>query len=244
MQFPVSIEGVAVAIILMDFTTLNPQVYGTPTSPGDTGEEARWPKQQHDVRFCFSGEDCLGIPRYLDIPLCLLRGTVIEDCLQDCGGTTEKFGTIMVPSSIDFPSLDEVFSYLQKWQTKLDNPTPQYLLYFDDKIPSIEFLDFLGVNFKHYIPQYTHIHFERCAPTYLDKGYYGYDSCDDTTDGMLFDEDKPRRATKKRIQEQRLRQQQYDPCEDNIDYYEDCDTDEKYAKWIESLNIDERDFTL
>jgi hypothetical protein len=227
----------------MDSSALSSQDSETSTSPEATGGEARLPEKQNMVRFEFATPTYIP-DQYNYVPLKIdmekLPGTVIAQCLEDCGGTPADLGTITVPGNIGVPDEKELLACLHRWKLYLDNPRGgKFVATTHDKSTSL-FLDFLGINAL-YVPPVSGWYRAQSMSYACDASYA---SCDlySSYDDNEWEDDKPRRATKRRIQEKRQQQGNYDPCAD--DYEEDYEEDEMYAEWIESLNIEEQDFTL
>jgi hypothetical protein len=224
----------------MDSYALSSQVTETSTSPEATGGEARWPEQQHDptlVTFEFAtlslipGDDGPSQHYYfvpVVIPIEELRGTVIANCLLDCGCTPNSLGTITVPGNIGLPDEKELMSCLRKWIYYLDNPSGnQFVAETCDEYTAL-FLDFIGVNAR--FIQHTRYHARPRSYAYNSSCAYMYD------DELFMDDDKPQPATKELIlhTQKRGKTRRHKVITD----------DEMYADWIVQFNIDELDFSL
>jgi hypothetical protein len=189
----------------------------------------------------------------------LLKNTIIEQCMEDCECTPEDFCIVDVPASITLPSIEKINRCLLEWQKKNPEPIEFLKKEFDENLAN--FLDFLGVNFK--IKENPHTGFwddivdlyeieiirmsdgselevlkkndrGEGLSTYLhNKEYSGiryqpYCSYD-------FDDDEPRRNTKRRIQQKRQRQYTSNPDVED----DEIDQEEYEAAYAEFLAMEE-----
>lgn len=217
---------------------LSSQVYETSTSPEATGGEARLPEKQNMVRFEFATPTY--IPEqynyhHLDIYIGDLPGTVIAQCLQDCGGTPGDLGTITVPGNIGVPDKKELLACLYRWKryVRFSVKGDTFVATTPDRNTAL-FLDFLGVNAL-YVPPVSGWYRAQSMPYAYDASNGVYSSTsnsdDEWDDDYTPEHSTKRRSTKRRIQEKRQQQGNYDPCPKEL-------TDEEmYAEWMKSLNI-------
>lgn len=180
----------------------------------------------------------------MEIPFTFLKETPIAYALEHCGGTPYDLGTIKVPKSIGMPKRKELIRCLEDRKSYLDNPGGKPFVAETEDVNTMSFLDFMCVNVKfkrnsnkRSMCSITSQEYDESFLNSL-SNHEGWSENDDWLD---YDDYKPGRSTKSRIQQKRSRQGNYDPCGED---YEDYDEDEMYAEWIESLNIEEQDLTL
>jgi hypothetical protein len=222
-------------------------------------EETRWSEQQQTDKPCVSFVWDNGT--VFDIPLYLLDNTIIGDCKEDCG---EAPTMINVPSTVPIPlEPDDIIASLVYMKRNCQGSERSTVI---DSVTSKRFLDFIGVYSEHVPwtggdrhPIIYSDHRSKYLPPRQESDRYllggdrdskmidvydyhpGHNIYPDEDEFWCSELDMPRRSTKTRILQKRQRQANYDPCGED---YDDYDEDEMYSEWIESLNIEEQDFTL
>jgi hypothetical protein len=155
------------------------------STPTSDGEEARWPEQQPQVTFDFSGKT-------LEIPLSLLDDTVITQCFEECSGEID--GPIEVPSSIGVPDIEEVLRHLRErkiYRDDISNKASRFITNSPDSNVA-KFLDFIGVDCKNITYTYRIVDGKKCVAVLISEGYGGQWSTnltirsDDMRDLLLF----------------------------------------------------------